>query len=978
MTGEIELLFPLAFVFLGAGLATLYGMPGLNRRVSITTASWLLAILPAVAFGLLLSRVPAINAGDILTWRIEWLPALGLSLGFYVDGLAMLFALLVTFIGVIVVVYTGQYFKGDQSAWRFLAYLLLFMGSMLGLVLAGDVITLFIFWEATSIVSYLLVAYKTKDEAARRGAFRALFITGGGGIALLAGLLMVGTVAGDTEWTTILTSGDVLRDSQLYGVMLGLVAFGAFTKSAQFPAHIWLPGAMSAPTPASAYLHSATMVKAGIYLMARMNPALGFTESWYWLLTTVGLLTMLTGAYLGLKQNDLKALLAYSTISQLGVLMMLIGQDISEAFKALVIGILAHALYKSALFLVAGIVDHETGTRDITRLGGLRRSMPFTFVAGTVAALSMAGLPPLFGFLAKETLLAAAVHPSLPPGIGSLLPWLSVLGGALVLAQAGLFVWETFLGRPKDPGVKGHEAPWAMWLMPAVPAALSLAVGALPESRQEAELLAMAAAAAYGDEVKVSLALWTGINIPLLLSGIAIALGVTIFYFRKPIRTWQQRFAPDLSWNRLYEGVLSTLDSAGRLSTLLQTGSLRLYLATILGGTAILVIGLGGAALVPDLSRATGINLRLIGPEGFLHLFALLVTAGAALVTVFMRRDLGAILAMSAAGLGMALLFVLEPAPDVALVQIVVDLLATVILILALTKIPRIQRMNAQLLAMAKWQGRDRRTLVRDLLVAIAAGAIVASLTFVALTTRPRQSQLTPYYEANAKSETGATDVVGAIVVDFRSGDTLIEIAVFSMAGLGAYMLLRFAARPAGDHWHAQKLDVSPSIRQFSTFGIGGPRASAFIRVGASVILPLAILLAATHIMYGHDQPGDGFTAGVIVSLGVALWYIIFGYHETRRRLPWLRGVPLIGAGILLALATGLVTGLIEGSILANVDFGELADLPLPSGFYISSSFLFEVSICLSVLGSATLFLNALGHPEENEREGEPDPQGSA
>ena len=411
------LILPLAAIFAAALLAALFGLPALKPRLTITQLSWLLALAPLAAFVMLVSRVPALNQGVIFTWQVDWLPSVGLALGLYFDSLSALFALLVTLIGALIIIYTGYYFKGERSAWRFLTYLLLFMGAMLGLVLAGDVLTLFIFWEGTSITSFLLVAYKYKDEAARRSALKALFITGGGGIALLAGLLFVAYVAGGTDYGTILSRGDLLRNNQFYWAMLALVAFGAFTKSAQFPAHIWLPDAMSAPTPASAYLHSATMVKAGIYLLARLNPALGFTESWFWLLTLVGMITMLVGAYLGLKQNDLKALLAYSTISQLGILIMLIGQEDGAGYKALVIGILAHALYKSALFLVVGIVDHETGSRDLRRLGGLRRSMPYTFALAALAGLSMAGLPPLFGFLAKETLLATALHPTIPPSI---------------------------------------------------------------------------------------------------------------------------------------------------------------------------------------------------------------------------------------------------------------------------------------------------------------------------------------------------------------------------------------------------------------------------------------------------------------------------------------------------------------------------------------------------------------------------------
>ena len=393
---DLTLFIPFILIFSAALFATGVGQTSLlkveNGRFPLTTLAWLLAIAPFASFVLLLQKTNLINSGEKLKASLNWLPSLNIKFSLYLDGLSLLFALLVTGIGTLIIIYAGYYFQKEPSAWRFLSYLLLFMGSMLGLVMAGDVIVLFLFWEGTSITSFLLVAYKYKYPEARQGAFKALFITGGGGIALLFGLLIVAGVSGETSLPAILASGDLLRQSALYPVMLGLLALAALTKSAQWPFHFWLPQAMSAPTPASAYLHSATMVKAGIYLMARMNPVLGETELWFWLFSIIGLVTMVLGAYLGLKQNDLKALLAYSTISQLGVLMMLIGQDTDIAFKALVVGVLAHALYKSALFLVAGTVDHESGTRDLRLLGGLREKMPITAVLAFIAALSMAGL----------------------------------------------------------------------------------------------------------------------------------------------------------------------------------------------------------------------------------------------------------------------------------------------------------------------------------------------------------------------------------------------------------------------------------------------------------------------------------------------------------------------------------------------------------------------------------------------------------
>ncbi len=962
-------LLPLLIIFAAALAAALYGLPALNRRGTITQLCWLLALAPFAAFLLLAAGVPTVNEGTIISWQWQWLPTLGLSLGFYVDSLALFFGLLVTFIGILVVIYTGYYYKGDQSAWRILTYLLLFMTSMLGLVLAGDVLTLFLFWEGTSILSYLLVAYKTDSKEARYGAFRALFITAGGGIVLLAGLLFMSIVAGGTDYATILNSGDILRSSEFYTVMLILLAFGAFTKSAQWPAHIWLPGAMSAPTPASAYLHSATMVKAGIYLMARMNPAMGFTETWFWLLTITGGITMIAGAYLGLKQNDLKALLAYSTISQLGILMILIGQDISEAYKALVIGILAHALYKSALFMVAGIIDHETGTRDMRRLGGLAKVMPFTFAAALLAALSMAGLPPMFGFLAKETLLATAVHPTLPPLLATIFRWGAVLAGALMLAQAGLLIYETFLGKPKDPSVKGHEAPVPMWLAPAIPAALSIILAMLPGPKEEAALLSGAAQDAFGAPVKVSFVLFHGLTVELLLSLVAITLGTLIFIFRHRIRAWQNQFLPDLSFNALYRWVLEAIDRAAYYATRLQQGKLRPYLMIMIAAIVLLVLGLTLSQSPPGSAVLSWPKIDSHGGLVLLRIVAPLIVLGASAATIALQRDFSAVLALGASGLGMALIFVLEPAPDVALVQIVVDILALVILVLALTRLPRVQRHKAQFLTTTRGRDRTQRGVPIWILQAVLAsmlGLIVGGLTLFALLDRgPQDSVVSPYYVQNAKVETGATDIVGAIVVDFRALDTLIEIAVFSLAGLGIATLLTYAAFKHGDH---NPPEDHQDRKLFTTLGIGGQHLSPFIRTAAFAALPLSMMLAFTHMMYGHDQPGDGFTAGVIISLAIALWYIVFGFEETRRRLPWLHATTFIAAGILLAISTGTVAMLITGSYLGNVDFTAGWTL-LPKGFHISTSFLLEISICLAVLGGATHMLSSLGHPETTDKQ---------
>jgi multicomponent K+:H+ antiporter subunit A len=958
----IWLFLPLAVCLSSAAITAFFGFLRINRSISIISLSWLAAPAPFSAFLLIASQMEQLGQNQQIIHNFAWMPSIGLNGVLLLDGLSALFALVITGIGTLVVIYTGYYFKGEKDAWRFLVYMLLFMASMVGLVLAGDIISLFLFWEGTSITSFLLIGYKSEDRAAQRGAFKALFITAGGGIALLAGLIMVSVVSGTYEIPGILASGDILRENPLYPVMFGLLAVGAFTKSAQAPAHVWLPDAMTAPTPASAYLHSATMVKAGIYLMARMNPALGFTDLWFWTLSLVGLATMLTGAYLGLKQNDLKALLAYSTISQLGVLMMLIGQDTTYAFKALVIGIVAHALYKSAMFLIAGIVDHETGTRDLRRLGGLGRAMPFTMVVAGVAALSMAGLPPLFGFLAKETLLASITHPGARPIVDYVFPALAVVGGALLLAQSGLFFVDTFLGKPKDKSIHTHEPPLGMLIAPAIPALLSLILGGLPEFRIVAMGLSNAAQSAYGAPVPVSLALWAGLNIPLALSGIAILGGSTIFFFRKPVRSVITNFYENFSINVLYVWSLKAIDLAAYAVTRVQNGKLRVYLATMMMGLGGLILFFNAWPKLTVTARTNLQELTFTDELVFLRLFALVLIIITASASVVLRRDLAAILALGVSGFFVAVLMVLEPAPDVALVQVVVDILLTIILVLLLARLPRPQRVRASEFTFLQ----TRPGIIRDGLIAIGSGAIVTVIVFSMLTSRPRTSIVTPYFEQHAKEFTGATDIVGAVLIDFRAFDTLLEIAVFGMAGIGVYTLLHYASRKAGDKDQPLMLGKGS---QLITYGIGGLRTSPFIRMLARVILPLTMVVSFTHIIHGHDQPGDGFTAGVMVGLAVGFWYVVFGYYETKKRLHWLHSSHLIGLGLLIAIVDGTIAIFTTGSFFGHVDFFVQQSLPLPLGVQLSTSLIFEIAIFLTVLGGATLVIDSVGRPRDHDEE---------
>ena len=980
-----DVLLPIILCALGAALAGIFTITPLGRRVPTKVMGWLLMLAPLTAFVLLFMQAPAIIAGEKFTNTFTWLPTLGIQFSFYLDGLSALFALLVTGIGTLIVIYAGYDFSGvgDQGPGvshnsptpdirhpspenkdsRFFFYILLFMTAMLGLVLAGDVITLFLFWEGTSITSFLLVAYKTKDEAARKGAFKALFITGGGGIALLAGLLFVSTIAGGTDFATILKSGDVLKSDIWYPVMFGLIALGAFTKSAQVPAHIWLPNAMSAPTPASAFLHSATMVKAGIYLMARMFPALGVTDLWFWTLVLFGTATMLTGAIIGMKQTDLKAVLAFSTISQLGVLMFLIGQSDAAAFKALVIGVTAHAFYKGGLFMISGIVDHGTCTRDLRKLGKIWRAMPASFVIAAIVGASAAGLPPMLGFLSKETLLADIVeHPD--PGIFAwLLPVAAVIMGAFMLAEAAVLVLDTFVTKPgagfpkayldlpltgegkDDPedveeidthhapvphaphheqdALHAHEAQAGMLIGPAVLALLSILITVVPLVATT-NFLAAAASAAYGEQVKVSLELFHGINGPLILSLIAITLGTVLFIARKPVRALLLGISEDLSINSVYDAALAGIDKLAYFATRAQAGRIRHYLMVMIIAILTLLLLFGGvpqvmsAALSPEfLSRELEAVTNL---QNGLRAFSLVLAVAASLVSVLIKRDLFAILALGASGLAMALLIALEPSPDVALVQVIVDILSTVVLVLALSRLPRAQREKAEQYN----QSKAVSNVPRDVILSGLIGAVVAVMCLYAFMSRPRESVVTPYYEENSKSLTGSGDIVGAIVVDFRGFDTMIEITVFSMAGAGLYTLLRHAMKKreteqleakmlgqnpggaeeavetncsAGAPQHPMKDTLPEYIK-----GIGSLRTSSFVHMLAYIALPVALVVGAVHMIYGHDQPGDGFTAGVIVSLAVGLWYVVFGYEHVKARLSMLKPSLLIGAGIMTVM----------------------------------------------------------------------------
>jgi multicomponent Na+:H+ antiporter subunit A len=749
-------------------LATALLAPLLQRRLG-ERAGLLLAAVPAAVAVAAAAAQPDIAAGRIQAMRVPWVPSLGIHWAFRVDGLANLLVLLVAGIGALIVLYASAYLRDHPRLGRFYALLFAFMGAMLGLASADDLFLLFVFWELTTVSSFLLIGFEGGKDAARKAALQSLLVTGLGGLALLAGLVLLASAADTTSLAALAERGDRVRAHPHYPWILGLVLLGAFTKSAQVPFHFWLPAAMQAPTPVSAYLHSATMVKAGVFLLARLSPTLGDTPLWLTAVGGVGAITMLTGALLALGQDDLKRLLAYSTVSVLGLLTLLLGLGTPIAARAFAVTLLAHALYKGTLFLVAGNVDHAAGTRSLARLGGLRRAMPWTAAAAAVGGISMAGAPPLFGFLAKETAYEAALEAP---------RWAPLLGGATVATgvclvfaalRAGI---EPFRGRRAEVRGAAHDLPPAMRLAPAALAFAGLAAGALV-GPAEALLVVPAAAAILQAQAPTGLALWHGFTPILLLSALTLALGGLLFRGRDRVLAHAARLdglarlGPRRAWEAVWAGLLAFAAWQARV---LQNGSLRRYLAvTLAAAFAAAVWGLlAGRGQAPP---AAGAPLSSIGSA------AVLLVVGGALLALRAATPLVAIAALGAVGLGVAMLFLVYSAPDLALTQLVVEVLTVVLFVFVLRRLPRpipLERLRATPAALA---------------LASIGGLTMAALTFVAFQLQLAEP-ISRFFVENSLPQGHGRNVVNVILVDFRALDTLGEIVVLAVAALGVLALL--------------------------------------------------------------------------------------------------------------------------------------------------------------------------------------------
>ncbi len=753
----------------------------LLHRVAGQSTGWLVALLPASLTVYFATCVRLIASGENLTESFDWAKSLGVRLTFHLDGLSLLFALLICGIGALICLYANAYLAGRKDFGRFYLYLLLFMGAMLGLVLSGNLLALFVFWELTSISSFLLIGFDHEKPEARRAALQALIITAGGGLAMLAGFVLLGQIGGSYEITQLLSQGDAIRSSGLYTPILLLVLAGAFTKSAQFPFHFWLPSAMQAPTPVSAYLHSATMVKAGIYLLARLSPVLGGTDEWTVIVTGVGATTMIIGGVLALYQTNLKLLLAYSTISALGTIVMLLGLGTEYAIEAAFVFLLAHALYKGALFMVAGAVDHATGTKDVERLGGLRSLMPVTASIAVLAAVSLAGFVPTLSFVGKELLLEAVLQTNVlqAEAFRVILTASVVLAGALFVTVACIVAVRPFFGELKVTPQQAHESSPGMWLGSGILAAAGLIIGINPNLISNV-IISPTVAAVLNRAVPVELAIWHGFNTALALSVVSIVAGLLIYFAWERLRgaTSLKNSLPMLDATKIYNQSLVALHRmASLLTDALQSGYLRIYLLIIVVTTiALTLYTLLVFVTIPP------IFIRL--EAHFYEVFIALMILMAAIAAVRSKTRIGAIVALGVVGTGVALIFILFGAPDLALTQFLIETLTVILLVLVIYHLPRFATIT------------KKPARVRDVIIAIGFGALMTTLVLVAASI-DFEPEISNFYAERSLTGAHGRNIVNVILVDFRALDTLGEITVLAVAAIGVFALLKLRPKNA-------------------------------------------------------------------------------------------------------------------------------------------------------------------------------------
>jgi multicomponent K+:H+ antiporter subunit A len=919
--------------FLGAVLPPLLIRAG-RDVCALTTGA-----ITLTSLALLLIEAPAVFRGEVPGASFVWIAQLGLNFSFFVDGLGFLFAFLILTIGLLIIIYARFYLDKADPMGRFYSYLLLFQGAMLGIVLADNILLLVVFWELTSLSSFLLIGYWRHLPEGRQGARMALVVTGAGGLSMLGGTLLLGHVAGSYELTTILARGEAIRSSALYLPALLLILGGAFTKSAQFPFHFWLPHAMAAPTPVSAYLHSATMVKAGIFLLARIWPALAGTEAWFLLVTGAGLVTMLIAAWIAIFKDDLKALLAFSTVSHLGLITMLLGFGTPLAAMAAVFHIINHATFKCALFMTAGIVDHEAGTRDARRLGGLIHLMPITATLALVAAASMGGLPPLNGFISKEMMLEEAVH-TVWADRAWVVPALATLAALFSTAYSARYAFHVFLGRRRNEYPHApHEPPPGMWLPVACLVSFVVLIGLFPEI-VAGPMVRLATAATTGGQVpEYELALWHGVTPALLMSMVAVGGGLVLIAAFAPVRTLHDA-VPRPEAKRIFEGLIeAAATGAQRLIEPIHNGSVQRSLVLIAGAAAVIgIAGFLGGGYAAGLRPTMPANLPALAG------WVLVVGAAGALALLHRHRLLTLILT-SVVGLIVSMAFLYLSAPDLALTQISVEVVTTILLLLALNFLPKTTPVESS---------RARR--MRDALVSIVAGAGVTALVW-AVTTRD-VATISGYHVEQSKPGGGGTNIVNVILVDFRGYDTFGEIIVLAIAALVIFALLDGALR-------------GPAGRRLANWVADQPRAAdrhpLMLVVATRVMLPLALMVGVYILLRGHNLPGGGFIAALVVAVALLMQYLASGFSWAQERLP-IDFHALTGGGVLIAAITGVAAWLFGAPFLTST-YGYI-HLPMLGEIELASAMAFDLGVFLAVLGAVMVSLANLSRVlRRSERE---------
>lgn len=940
MTFSTVLVVAMALPFAGSIIAAL--LPTNARNVE----AWLAGVVALGALVAVGPLFPAVLDGAVVRHEVAWLPQYGLNLVLRLDGLAYVFVLLIAGIGFLVVLYARYYMSSSDPVPRFFAFLLAFMGSMLGIVLSGNLIQLVFFWELTSLFSFLLIGYWHHNSRARDGARMALTITATGGLCLFAGTLVIGHVAGSYDLDAVLASGGTIRIHPLYLTALVLILVGAFTKSAQFPFHIWLPQAMAAPTPVSAYLHSAAMVKAGVFLLVRLWPALGGTHEWLWLVGTAGLATFVIGAFFAIFQQDLKGLLAYSTISHLGLITLLIGLDRPLAVVAAIFHIMNHATFKASLFMAAGIIDHESGTRDIRRLSGLWHFMPITATLAMVAAAAMAGVPLLNGFLSKEMFFAETIETHDGSLLDDALPYIVTIASAFSVAYSLRFIRDVFFGPPAhDLPRTPHEPPRWMRFPIEFLVLVCLIVGIIPTATI-GPFLAIAVAAVLGPMTpQYSLAIWHGFSLPLLMSLIAMTGGVMLYLFlRSGLKTADSGppIVANLDARRIFERLLVTFSWRWARALEQFLGTRRLQPQLVL-----LVVLALAAASIPIIVR--GLGLPGFDNTNLDPIFALVWAIGSvcAISGAYFAKfhRLAALILISVTGLVTCLSFTWLSAPDLAITQIVVEIVTTVLLLLGLRWLPK----RWQQFSPARQTPLARARRARDFIVAVMAGGGLALIAYVAMT-RPLTDSISNFFLENAYAKGGGTNVVNVILVDFRAFDTLGEITVLGVVALTVFALLR-RFRPA-----AESIGIPDQQNQTHLEFADALRIPAMVM---QLLFPMIALVAAFLFLRGHDLPGGGFAAGITMAIALVLQYMARGtsFVETRLRILPVRWISI---GLLLAALTGLGSWLFARPFLTS--YFDYLYLPIIGDVATASAVLFDFGVFALVLGATALMLVALAH----------------